>query len=586
MPSPTPMASSHFASHGGATSRSVLERPALRPQLARHNAGIANQSVLRWDPVRAEASDSSDEEILAPPVFDKATNALLEGMGSIPSGSPVTEAGDAHLATSNHALARSPVYDERGREGGSPGLDASDGRQIPFPRRRIRLSLTPGTSVSRLQSSRGAEKPDMSLARLKAAVPDSGNGLVSTPSANKRVVQLPLSSRHRSGASAGSSGRTSSRTLSEYKVENQSEENVDAGALNPPVVTNNLGSVTRFGTIGRVRPGEETGLPGSTARTRRLGGLQRTFLSGPARRARRRESEEEQDRQVHDDKEAANQYATDENIEPQRHEHGAASHESPHQFTSHDAPEDEPAAISKSTEHMNNPASAIAGVPPNLPYIHHDRKPSAAEHQQARLKVPVLRPDLPSTHDQENEAPPTFKRNKPISKFSLLEKADKADVQSQQQDLPVRHASTTADRPALAPRSLNTPRRTAPAPPKMSVLETATATAGAATASHASRRKPPAMKLNGKTYTRLDILGRGGSSKVFRVMAENGSFYALKRVNLEDADINAIKGFKGEIDLLDKFKGNDRVVNLLDYEMNEEKQVLLVVSESLAGGQG
>lgn len=61
-------------------------------------------------------------------------------------------------------------------------------------------------------------------------------------------------------------------------------------------------------------------------------------------------------------------------------------------------------------------------------------------------------------------------------------------------------------------------------------------------------------------------------------MAENGKVYALKRVNLEDADEGAVMGYRGEIDLLRKMEGNDRVVRLLDFEMNDEKQVLSVVS--------
>lgn len=65
-------------------------------------------------------------------------------------------------------------------------------------------------------------------------------------------------------------------------------------------------------------------------------------------------------------------------------------------------------------------------------------------------------------------------------------------------------------------------------------------------------------------------------------MAENGKIYALKRVSLEDADENAIRGYKGEIDLLKKLEGNERVVTILDYEMNDEKQMLSVVSHHLA----
>ena len=85
------------------------------------------------------------------------------------------------------------------------------------------------------------------------------------------------------------------------------------------------------------------------------------------------------------------------------------------------------------------------------------------------------------------------------------------------------------------------------------------------------------LRVNGKCYTRLDCLGRGGSAKVYRVTAENGKMFALKRVALENADEATIRGYRGEIDLLSKLSGVDRVINLFDYEMNEEKQVLTLV---------
>ncbi|KXJ92008.1 putative Serine/threonine-protein kinase mph1 [Microdochium bolleyi] len=87
------------------------------------------------------------------------------------------------------------------------------------------------------------------------------------------------------------------------------------------------------------------------------------------------------------------------------------------------------------------------------------------------------------------------------------------------------------------------------------------------------------MKVNGKCYTRLDCLGRGGSGKVYRVAADNGKMFALKRVSVEGADENTVRGLKGEIDLLKKLTSVDRVVTLFDYDMNEEKQVLSLLME-------
>ncbi len=112
----------------------------------------------------------------------------------------------------------------------------------------------------------------------------------------------------------------------------------------------------------------------------------------------------------------------------------------------------------------------------------------------------------------------------------------------------------------------------------MSVLETATATGGAATASQ-SRKKRNQVSINHKAFTRLDCIGRGGSSRVYRVMAENYKIFALKRVNLEDVDPTTLAGYKGEIDLLKKLENIDRVVRLFDWELNSDKHTLSVLME-------
>lgn len=130
-------------------------------------------------------------------------------------------------------------------------------------------------------------------------------------------------------------------------------------------------------------------------------------------------------------------------------------------------------------------------------------------------------------------------------------------------------------------KSHNTPHRPAPPPPpKMSVVETATKSAGAAATAPVGKKRAILLRVNDRTYTRIDCLGRGGSGKVYRVTAENGSMYALKRVSIENADETTVKGLKGEIDLLKRLTGVDRVIQLYDWEMNEEKKMLSLVSSS------
>lgn len=131
----------------------------------------------------------------------------------------------------------------------------------------------------------------------------------------------------------------------------------------------------------------------------------------------------------------------------------------------------------------------------------------------------------------------------------------------------------------LAPVSGNTPHRPAPPPPpKMSVVDAATTAAGASTTKQ--RKSRSKFKVNGKDYTQMKRIGKGGSSDVYQVMAENQKMFALKRVKLEGADENAIAGYKGEIELLKKLENVERVVRLIDYQIDEERQCLYVVSPS------
>ena len=108
----------------------------------------------------------------------------------------------------------------------------------------------------------------------------------------------------------------------------------------------------------------------------------------------------------------------------------------------------------------------------------------------------------------------------------------------------------------------------------MSLIDAATSNAG-----NSRAKKSVHYVLNGRTYRRLDCIGRGGSSRVFRIMAENYKIFALKRVNLEEADMAAIAGYKGEIELLKRLENVDRVIRLFDYEVNEDKGVLSVIME-------
>ncbi|QIW97974.1 hypothetical protein AMS68_003492 [Peltaster fructicola] len=211
-------------------------------------------------------------------------------------------------------------------------------------------------------------------------------------------------------------------------------------------------------------------------------------------------------------------------------------------------------------------------------------QPKATLDQKLPHRVPSInRPyryvaSREAIDEQENAPPPTFRRNKD-QEFKYLGRTagsimsdDEKPKQTPLQSVPLQ------ERKVLGAMSNNTPHRPAPPPPpKMSVLETATTAAGAAATK--SRKKRVHVVINGKIYTQMGKIGKGGSSDVYCVMAENYKTFAMKKVKLEDCDENAVRGYKGEIDLLNKLTEVERVVRLYDWELNDDKQELMVLME-------
>lgn len=241
--------------------------------------------------------------------------------------------------------------------------------------------------------------------------------------------------------------------------------------------------------------------------------------------------------------------------------------------------------ISRNGSGPNSPAQDTVTPAPSLRI---KRVPLRGAPMRRLRRTPQSEEEHRPSQDQENLPVSVVKiqhENVPDSVLkvtgSVMKSTEDRKVQPQLQPLsPIQRQSHQQERPMpLQAISANTPRRPAPPPPppKMSVLETATAAAGAATTKTRERKKRSTLAVNGKHYSQMDRIGRGGSSAVYRVMAENFKLLALKRVKLEDADEAAVRGYKGEIDLLQKLKNVDRVVRLYDWEVDEQRQVLSVV---------
>ncbi|GAW05757.1 other TTK protein kinase [Lentinula edodes] len=98
---------------------------------------------------------------------------------------------------------------------------------------------------------------------------------------------------------------------------------------------------------------------------------------------------------------------------------------------------------------------------------------------------------------------------------------------------------------------------------------------------------PPALGrhilVNKKVYARLDMIGKGGSSRVFRVMTYASELYAIKKVALDKTDSETMAGYMNEIALLKRLEGNSRIIRLVDSEVKAgpggSKGHLLLVME-------
>ncbi|KAJ3139368.1 hypothetical protein HK100_011773 [Physocladia obscura] len=82
------------------------------------------------------------------------------------------------------------------------------------------------------------------------------------------------------------------------------------------------------------------------------------------------------------------------------------------------------------------------------------------------------------------------------------------------------------------------------------------------------------MTVNNVPYRRIELIGRGASSKVFKVISESsGQIFALKKVKLAQQDPAAIDGYLNEIELLKKLANSNYIIKLVDSELLEYGEI-------------
>ncbi|KAK8125109.1 uncharacterized protein PG998_000868 [Apiospora kogelbergensis] len=197
-----------------------------------------------------------------------------------------------------------------------------------------------------------------------------------------------------------SSGSSSRRT--DPSVHHQSENDAPEDPVTAPRPRSGLGhtSVSRPGSNGSKTRAEESQALQSAMRVKRVGKIPGSFLSGPARRGRRRQSEEDGENEG---------------------EMLPLSQEEPESQLPHDLLDLEPADNLASSYYV--PDRIASGSPHSVKGLaRREQEASVAEHGQSILsrraspdreeipiphyRVPSPRSDMPAQKGQENDAPP------------------------------------------------------------------------------------------------------------------------------------------------------------------------------------
>ncbi|XP_026858578.2 dual specificity protein kinase Ttk isoform X1 [Electrophorus electricus] len=85
------------------------------------------------------------------------------------------------------------------------------------------------------------------------------------------------------------------------------------------------------------------------------------------------------------------------------------------------------------------------------------------------------------------------------------------------------------------------------------------------------------ITIKGRQFFILKMIGRGGSSKVYQVLDQKKQLYAVKYVNLEEADTQTVESYKNEIEHLNHLQQySDQIIKLYDYEITDSYIYMLM----------
>jgi len=75
----------------------------------------------------------------------------------------------------------------------------------------------------------------------------------------------------------------------------------------------------------------------------------------------------------------------------------------------------------------------------------------------------------------------------------------------------------------------------------------------------------------------MEQIGRGGSSKVYRVASRDMKIFAMKVVPTQDLDNSTMQGYLNEINILKRLRKKENIIQYIDSEFNVQKNILYLV---------
>ena len=87
------------------------------------------------------------------------------------------------------------------------------------------------------------------------------------------------------------------------------------------------------------------------------------------------------------------------------------------------------------------------------------------------------------------------------------------------------------------------------------------------------------IAVNGTSYAKLGVIGRGGSCKVYRALSRDCQVLAIKKVKLAGMDKKTIASYANEIRLLKSLRGNPAIIQLYDSEVDLQRKAIFLTME-------